>query len=63
MSELIKANAEGKAILGICNGCQILAESGLVPDYTDAQALDMALAPNTANGSMMGLYVTGFMFL
>ncbi len=54
MSELIKANEDGKAILGICNGCQILAESGLVPDYTDEQALDMALAPNTAKGSMMG---------
>lgn len=54
MRYLAKANAAGKPILGICNGCQILAEAGLVPDSNDDQHLEMALAPNTVNGQAMG---------
>ena len=31
MSEVAKAAEEGKYILGICNGFQILTEAGLLP--------------------------------
>ena len=31
MDHVGRASEEGKPILGICNGCQILVESGLVP--------------------------------
>ena len=37
--------AKGKVVLGICNGAQILVETGLVPGYSN-HALGMALAWN-----------------
>jgi len=44
--EVISIEAEkGKPILGICNGAQILVESGLVPGLDDHK-VEMALAPN-----------------
>jgi len=54
MSFLRKAAADKKAILGICNGCQILAETGLVPDTAGEGALEMALAPNTKENKAHG---------
>ncbi len=42
---LKKEAAAGKVILGICNGAQILVETGLVPGFDD-QSLGMALAWN-----------------
>jgi phosphoribosylformylglycinamidine synthase subunit PurQ / glutaminase len=51
---LKKASLQGKPILGICNGCQILAESGLVPDIGGTQSVEMALAPNTKDVSPVG---------
>lgn len=39
----------GKPILGICNGAQILVESGLIPGSTDPR-LNLALAPNRMTG-------------
>ena len=39
----------GKPILGICNGCQVLVESGLVPGR-EPGALEVALAPNRYPG-------------
>ncbi|HIE50615.1 MAG TPA: phosphoribosylformylglycinamidine synthase I [Armatimonadetes bacterium] len=42
---IVAAAAEGKPVLGICNGAQILVETGLVPGVND-RAIDMALAPN-----------------
>ena len=50
---LKKVSLEGKPILGICNGCQILAESGIIPSY-DEQSISMALAPNMANNETIG---------
>jgi len=44
MKIIKKQAALGKPILGICNGCQILVESGLVPGLKDQ--IQMALAPN-----------------
>ncbi|MBI2453833.1 phosphoribosylformylglycinamidine synthase subunit PurQ, partial [Candidatus Peregrinibacteria bacterium] len=53
----IKAEAEkGKAVLGICNGAQILVEAGLIPG-ADGLKLAMALARNKRlqNGEVLGV--------
>ncbi|MCK4548359.1 MAG: phosphoribosylformylglycinamidine synthase I [Candidatus Eisenbacteria sp.] len=48
--EAVTAGAEeGKPILGICNGCQILVEAGLVPGIREGD-VEMALAPNHRPG-------------
>ncbi|RAP36119.1 phosphoribosylformylglycinamidine synthase I [Candidatus Marinamargulisbacteria bacterium SCGC AAA071-K20] len=54
MSYLEKVCDEGRPILGICNGCQILSESGLVPDISDSHKIEIALAPNTKNNDSFG---------
>ncbi len=46
MSVLAKAADEGKPILGICNGCQILAAARLIPH--------LALAPNRKENEAVG---------
>jgi phosphoribosylformylglycinamidine synthase len=43
------AAAAGKPILGICNGCQVLVEAGLVPGREHG-AVEVALAPNRHPG-------------
>jgi phosphoribosylformylglycinamidine synthase len=46
--ERIGAEAgDGKPILGVCNGAQVLVEAGLVPGL-ERGAVEMALAPNRA---------------
>lgn len=53
---LIKERAAaGMPVLGICNGAQVLIESGLVPGITGG--VDMALAPNS-NPRLEGFYCT-----
>lgn len=39
----------GKPVVGICNGAQVLVESGLVPGGS-GQTIDLALAPNRGMG-------------
>ncbi|MHA1153760.1 MAG: phosphoribosylformylglycinamidine synthase subunit PurL [Alphaproteobacteria bacterium] len=46
---LLGAAGLGKPILGICNGCQVLVEAGLVPGRTPGR-LEVALAPNRHPG-------------
>jgi len=52
--EIIKKEAEkGKPVLGICNGAQILIETGMVPGLSNKA--EFALAPNI-NPSISGYY-------
>ena len=55
----IREEAEkGKPIIGICNGCQILVEAGLVPQIYEYR-IDLGMAPNA--GKQDGKTVrTGF---
>lgn len=54
--EIIKKEAEkGKVVLGICNGCQTLVESKIIPGLKDK--IQMALAPNI-NPFIFGFYCT-----
>jgi len=46
---LRSAAAGGKPILGICNGCQVLVESGIVPGL-EPGAVELGLAANRAPG-------------
>ncbi|MBU0628560.1 MAG: phosphoribosylformylglycinamidine synthase I [Nanoarchaeota archaeon] len=53
---IIKEEAEkGKVVMGICNGCQIIVESGIIPGLQDK--VQMALAPNK-NPFVSGFYCT-----
>ncbi len=58
MAFIKKEAAKGKPVLGICNGAQILVETGMVPGLPN-DALCMALATNTRiqHGKVVG---TGF---
>lgn len=55
---LIRMDKAGKPILGICNGAQVLVETGLVPGLQEGE-IEMALARNRRqkNGEILG---TGF---
>ena len=56
LMNIIKKEAKkGKPVLGICNGCQVLAETGLVPGLKDE--IEVALAPNK-NPRVSGFYCT-----
>lgn len=46
--EMVKFAREGKPILGICNGFQVLVKSGLLTEYTegDSWQQEMSLVPN-----------------
>lgn len=58
MEVIARESGKGKPVLGICNGAQILVETGLVPGLRDNVA-GMALAVNKRmkNGKILG---TGF---
>ena len=55
MEEIRKQADTGKPVLGICNGAQILVESGMIPNIKGR--LEMALAPNI-NPRIRGYYCT-----
>ena len=62
-SQLVHQSSQKKPILGICNGCQILAEAGLVPDFGSDQNIQMTLTPNRDKERRVGfvcewVYVT-----
>ncbi len=49
LDAVAEAAAAGRPVLGVCNGAQILVESGLVPGL-DPGHVQVALAPNAARG-------------
>ena len=49
-TQLIKEAEKGKPILGICNGAQILVETGLIPGLNPNE-IQMSLAANQSAGS------------
>jgi phosphoribosylformylglycinamidine synthase I len=56
MDPVIEAARDGKYILGICNGAQILAEAGLVPGTGPLRRPTAAFAPN-ASGRFQSVHV------
>jgi len=55
MDKVEKEVKNGKLLLGICNGAQVLVETGLIPGLK--KKIQMALAPNT-NPLVTGYYDT-----
>jgi len=55
MDKVRKEAASGKPLLGICNGAQVLVETGLIPGLKNK--IEMALAPNE-NPLISGYYDT-----
>jgi phosphoribosylformylglycinamidine synthase len=55
MNIIKKESEKGKPVLGICNGCQVLVETGMIPGIEDK--VQMALAPNK-NPIISGFYCT-----
>ena len=53
-SHIITAAKKGVPILGICNGCQILAEMGLIPDLNNTSSLSCAFSNNRKNQQNSG---------
>jgi phosphoribosylformylglycinamidine synthase len=49
MAVLVEMAAEGRPLLGICNGAQILVEAGLLPGWVP-ERVDLALARNRMRG-------------
>jgi phosphoribosylformylglycinamidine synthase I len=49
--------AAGKPVLGICNGAQILLESGLVPDLRNAPAVQAGFTRNAPSGKYRSTFV------
>ncbi len=56
MDGVIEAARDGKFVLGICNGAQILAEAGLVPGTGPVRRPTAAFAPN-ASGRYHSVHV------
>lgn len=52
--QLYEFDESGKAILGICNGCQVLAETGLVPGLDKMGKQQMSLIDNDPKGFYCG---------
>ncbi|MFC1753686.1 phosphoribosylformylglycinamidine synthase I [Thermoproteota archaeon] len=62
MEHLIEASKQGKAVLGICNGCQILVEVGLVPNINNDFRIQAGLTYNLKQGKSVG-FVCDWVFV
>ena len=49
LDAIAEAAISGRPVLGVCNGAQVLVETGLVPGIEPGR-VDVALAPNAASG-------------
>lgn len=58
MRELFRQAQKNKPVLGICNGAQILVESGILPGITPGR-VEMAVAPNRGRTG----YYCGWIFM
>ena len=54
---VIEAAQRGKPVLGICNGAQVLVESGLVPGTGPVRRPTAAFAPNAGGGRFRCVHV------
>jgi phosphoribosylformylglycinamidine synthase len=50
LEAVARAAGDGRPVLGICNGAQVLVEAGLVPDLDGDGRIEMGLAPNAIPG-------------
>ena len=57
LAAVVRAAHDGRPVLGICNGAQVLIEAGLVPDLQGEGRIEMGLAPNAMPGRQ-GYYCT-----
>ena len=57
LAAVVRAARDGRPVLGICNGAQVLVEAGLVPDLHGEGRIEMGLAPNAMPGRQ-GYYCT-----
>jgi len=53
LKKIIMKASSGVPVLGICNGCQILAEAGLIAGVNKGQ-VEIGMAPNTRDGRPVG---------
>ncbi|MGA3035966.1 MAG: phosphoribosylformylglycinamidine synthase I [Vulcanimicrobiaceae bacterium] len=57
MDVVIEAAEKGKPVLGICNGAQVLLESGLVPGTSQVRRPSAAFAPNIPGGRFRCVHI------
>lgn len=57
MTAVCEGAAAGKLVLGICNGAQILLESGLVPGFAGATGAAAGFTRNAAHGKYRSTHV------
>ncbi len=57
-----KANKEGKPIIGICNGAQILVESGIVTD-SETPKISLTFNKRVKDGEVQGVYYHEWIYL
>ena len=51
---IVEAADRGRPVLGICNGCQVLAETGLVPNLNGKKQLYCSLSKNVKKNKPIG---------
>lgn len=57
MESVVAAAEQGRLVLGICNGAQILVEAGLVPGTGERRRPTAAFAPNRPGGRFVCTHV------
>ena len=49
LNDLKRFEDEGKPIIGVCNGFQVLTETGMLPGWGNGMSREIVLAPNDTN--------------